>query len=383
MSPAARRAASARRSSEVTGESYVQTNRLFQRYFLFPMHTYLRSLTMLLVAAPLADTAAPTVTTQASGTTQRLQAVSPVTDQIVWASGTGGTYVKTTDGGDHWRAGVVPGADSLEFRDVAAMDSMNAWLLAAGPGPASRIYRTNDGGATWAQQFVNTDSAAFFDCFAFWDASHGIAVSDGVRGHFPILVTDDGGTHWTLRPTGESPAADSGEGAFAASGTCIVTGPGGRAWIGTGASPTGGGRVVATTDFGKTWASQQTPIQHGTTTTGIGSLAYRDATHAFAGGGDINPRAPQTVRVARTDDGGKTWVPITPPGFAGGVYGLAAVPGTEGLVAVGPGGAAYSPDGRTVWLPLDSVSYWSAGFASAHAGWMVGPKGRIARIQVR
>ena len=56
---------------------------------------------------------APTLTPQTSGTTQLLIAVSPVNSQVVWAAGTGGTYVVTTDGGNTWRAGVVPGTDQL------------------------------------------------------------------------------------------------------------------------------------------------------------------------------------------------------------------------------------------------------------------------------
>ena len=53
--------------------------------------------------------AAPTLTPQRSGTTNRLQAVSPVSARVVWASGVGGTFTVTTDGGATWRAGVVPG----------------------------------------------------------------------------------------------------------------------------------------------------------------------------------------------------------------------------------------------------------------------------------
>ena len=60
----------------------------------------------------------PTLTPQTSGTTQLLIAVSPVNSRVVWASGTGGTYVVTTDGGNTWKAGVVPGAESLQFRAV-------------------------------------------------------------------------------------------------------------------------------------------------------------------------------------------------------------------------------------------------------------------------
>jgi photosystem II stability/assembly factor-like uncharacterized protein len=55
----------------------------------------------------------PTLTPQQSGTTQLLIAVSPVNSRVVWAAGTGGTYVITTDGGSTWKSGVVPGAESL------------------------------------------------------------------------------------------------------------------------------------------------------------------------------------------------------------------------------------------------------------------------------
>ena len=50
-----------------------------------------------------------TVQLQQSGTTNRLQAISPVSDDVAWASGGGGTYVVTTNGGRTWKAGVVPG----------------------------------------------------------------------------------------------------------------------------------------------------------------------------------------------------------------------------------------------------------------------------------
>ena len=53
----------------------------------------------------------PKLTPQQSGTTQLLISVSPVNSHVVWAAGTGGTYVVTTDGGETWKAAVVPGAE--------------------------------------------------------------------------------------------------------------------------------------------------------------------------------------------------------------------------------------------------------------------------------
>src|SRR5512146_3404463 len=74
----------------------------------------------------------PTLTPQNSGTTQGLIAVSPVNPEIVWASGRGGTFVVTTDGGAHWRSGVVPGAESLQFRDVQGVSAKVAYLMSIG-----------------------------------------------------------------------------------------------------------------------------------------------------------------------------------------------------------------------------------------------------------
>ena len=86
----------------------------------------------------------PTVTPQQSGTTNRLQAVSPVNSQVVWASGVGGTFVLTTDGGNTWKAGVVPGAEALQFRDVEGVSEKVAYLMAA--GVRHRLAHLQDGG---------------------------------------------------------------------------------------------------------------------------------------------------------------------------------------------------------------------------------------------
>src|ERR671926_1924389 len=110
---------------------------------------------------------------QDSGTRVRLRGVSAVSARVAWASGAGGTFARTTDGGQTWQAGQVPGAAELDFRDVDAFDADTAYLLAIGPGDRSRIYKTNDGGRTWALQFQNRRPAAFFDCMAFWDARRG------------------------------------------------------------------------------------------------------------------------------------------------------------------------------------------------------------------
>src|SRR5213593_94886 len=208
-----------------------------------------------LALAASARATAPTLTPQQSGTTNRLQAISPVSPRVAWASGVGGTYAVTTDGGAHWRAGVVPGGETLQFRDVEGVSETVAYLLAAGSGAASRIYKTEDGGASWSLQFQNQDPDAFYDCFAFWSPKHGITMSDAVNGRFPVVRTTDGVTWQDIGD--RLPVAQSGEAAFAASGTCITAQGGKRAWIATGAAAQA--RILATTDGGETWAAYDTP----------------------------------------------------------------------------------------------------------------------------
>jgi photosystem II stability/assembly factor-like uncharacterized protein len=334
--------------------------------------------------APSRAPAAPPpvrLVSQSSGTDALLQAVSIVSPDVVWVSGHRGTYARTTDGGATWTSGVVPGGDSLQWRDVHAVHADAAYLLSAGNGDLSRIYKTNDGGATWVQQFVNQDTAAFFDCFAFWDSRRGVAFSDAVNGAFVMLRTLDGIT-WTRVPDDRMPPAQPGEGSFAASGTCVAAQPGGHAWVGTGNAAQA--RVLHSSDFGASWSAAPVPVSGGDAS-GLASVVFRDARNGLAFGGPIGRPTDSTLVVARTSDGGLTWSPAGWPGFRGAVYGAAYVPGsrTPTVIAVGPGGASVSRDDGATWVVIDTATYWSVGAASPDAAWIVGPRGRIVKLSLR
>lgn len=341
-------------------------------------------LLVLLLSACASDTppseppTAPTLTRQTTGTDVLFVGISPADAQTVWLSGTRGTVARTTDGGSTWTVTTVPGADSLQFRDVHAVDSTTAYVLSIGSGAASRIYMTTDGGATWTLQFQNEVPDAFYDCMGFWDATHGIAFSDAVDGTFPVIVTRDGGATWTRVPAEALPAALPGEGSFAASGTCLTTHGDSTAWFGTGASTTA--RVFKTTDRGQTWRVTETPLVSDSTS-GIASLTFRDDLNGAALGGDIAAPNAHTDNVAITTDGGRTWTLAGRPEMAGAVYGSAFVPDVSPstLVAVGPGGVDLSTDNGETWRTIDTETHWSVAF-SGRTGWAVGPEGRVTRI---
>lgn len=316
---------------------------------------------------------------QTSGVTAVLQAVSAVSGQVAWVAGHAGVVLRTTDGGAGWERLRVPGADSLEFRDVEAFDAEVAYLLAAGPGERSRIFKTTDGGRTWAQQFVNAEPRAFYDCFAFFDRDRGVVVSDAVDGRLLLRATRDGGAHWDAVPPQGMPAAHEGEGAFAASGTCLVALGDRLAWIATGS--TAEARAYRSVDAGLSWSVHAVPVVSGEAA-GATSLAFRDPLHGVALGGRIAAATDTANQVAVTADGGVTWTRSGRPPFSGAVFGSAYLPRARSplLVAAGPGGLAMSRDDGATWDGLSTNAYWAVGFGSARAGWAVGPRGRITLI---
>ncbi len=319
--------------------------------------------------------ATPRWTTQTSGVTARLRGVSAVSEKVAWASGSGSTVLRTVDGGLTWQRLTVT-AETLDFRDVEAVDAQTAYILSIGNGAASRIYKTTDAGKTWKMQFRNDDENAFLDAMSFWDANHGIAFGDSVNKQFYILTTVDGGNTWSRVPPQNLPPAQGNEGAFAASGTNIALFGKSHAWIGTGAAAKS--RVLHTSDGGRTWQVSDTPVFSGPSS-GIFSIAFRDAKHGVVAGGDYTKEQAAVDNLAVTSDGGATWTLVK--GLTGFRSVVAYVPGSKTLIAVGPSGADYSEnDGRT-WTRISGSGFDTFSFARGKkVGWGAGAKGAISKL---
>jgi photosystem II stability/assembly factor-like uncharacterized protein len=322
-------------------------------------------------------TLTPRWTVQTSGVNQRLRGVSAVSEQVAWASGAGSTVLRTVDGGLTWQRFIIT-SDTLDFRDVDAIDAQTAYVMSIGNGPASRIYKTTDGGVTWKVQFRNKDEKAFLDAMSFWDANHGVAFGDSVDKQFYILTTADGGRTWSRVPTTNLPPAQGNEGAFAASGTNIALFGKSYAWIGTGAAAKS--RVLRTTDGGRTWRVADTPLASGPSS-GIFSIAFRDAKHGVIAGGDYKKESEAVDNLAVTSDGGVTWRLVK--GLSGFRSVVAYVPGakTLALIALGPSGGDYSLDDGRTWQPIDGHGFDTFSFARGkQIGWGAGAEGKIGKL---
>jgi photosystem II stability/assembly factor-like uncharacterized protein len=326
---------------------------------------------------------APSWELSATGTTERLRGLSAVSGHTAWASGSGGTVLRTVNGGRTWLSVGPPDTADLQFRDIEAFDSRRAVALSIGEGEASRIYRTADGGRTWTETFRNDEPLAFYDCLAFLDDRRGLALSDPVAGKFRVLSTVDGGRSWRVLPTDGMPDALPGEFAFAASGTCLVTadrGGHGSAWFATGGGATA--RVFRTANAGRTWSVTDTPVPSGPSA-GIYSLAFRDPAHGVAVGGDFAAPTVAPDAAARSRDGGRTWLPATaePGEYRSGSAWLPPGRGFgHGVLAVGPTGSDLSRDDGRTGHRFDPGSFDSVDCAPGGC-WASGEAGRVAALR--
>jgi photosystem II stability/assembly factor-like uncharacterized protein len=311
-----------------------------------------------------------------TGSTARLRGISAVSATTVWASGSMGTVLRTTNRGATWQSVGPPGTENLQFRDIEAFDASTAVILSIGSGSDSRIYRTTDGGQTWTLTFVNEDPNAFYDCMTFFDDRRGLALSDPPDGvKFRILSTSNGGRSWTVLDPAGMPPALPGEFAFAASGQCITSNHGQRAWFGTGGSTQA--RVFRTDDRGRTWSVSATPIASGPSS-GIFALAFRSHQHGLAVGGDFLAETASPNNFATTRDGGASWslVPTAPPHYRSGA---AWLNGNTAL-AVGPSGSDVSANHGQTWRRFDNGSLDTVDCANPNACWASGAAGRVAYL---
>jgi len=331
---------------------------------------------MLLIIATILFTT-PHWIPQSSGVTARLRGISAVNERVAFASGSGSTVLKTIDGGANWQKLTVS-SETLDFRDIDAIDERTVYVLSIGTGTASRIYKTTDGGNSWTLQFQNDNPRAFLDAMSFWDEQHGLVFGDSIDGRFDILITENGGKLWSRIEPSRVPPSLTNEGAFAASGTNIALFGKTHAWIGTGAA--GKARVLRTTDRGRRWQISDTPLAAGPST-GIFSIAFRDEKHGVIVGGDYTKESEAQNNLAFTSDGGVTWNPGT--GLHGFRSVVAYVAGekTPTLIAIGPSGADYSSDDGRTWQAIEGPGFDTFSFVHGkRRGWASGAKGSLAKL---
>jgi photosystem II stability/assembly factor-like uncharacterized protein len=366
---------------------------------------------LLLAVVPIAaaQTTAQTIAPwqmQDSGSTASLRGIDSVNGTVAWASGTGGTVLKTIDGGAHWQKCAVPDAATdgatLDFRGVQAWDAKTAIVMASGPGQNSRLYKTTDGCQTWRIFFRNPDGPeGFFDSFWF-NGPRGMVVGDPVRGKFAVFKTVNGGKTWKRDPADGLSLRGRSLAAFAASNSSIARGNREFARMFATGGKNGAvlfsrlddpddqepaGLIVRLARKKTDWKTSPIAVASGVDSAGVFAVSYRypvtvglcpdcgfgENARFIAVGGDYTKPNETKGTAAWSADGGENWTAsaIPPHGYRSSVQWSDAL---KAWIAVGTNGSDLSRDDGRTWQRLDDGN-WNA----LSLPFVVGPNGRIAR----
>lgn len=292
---------------------------------------------------------------------------------VIWASGSNGVVLRSVDSGRTWSRLPVPGGEALDFRGIQAFDERTAYLMSAGNGGASRYFKTTDGGQNWATQYTGNSPAIFLDALACLSEKQCFALGDPVDGKFLLLRTDDGSA-WKVMPRDSMPAALQGEGAFAASGTCLAVTNTRDIFIGTGGSAA---RIFHSADLGQSWKVVETPVLSGDSSEGIFSVLPQGSNLYVVGGDYKNPRNDERI-AAFSKDKGATWqlAGRQPAGYRSSIGSLDGLT----LAAVGPTGTDVSSDGGMHWTHVDDRGFNVIAVLDSANAWAAGPNGVLARF---
>ena len=331
-----------------------------------------------------------------SETTADLRGVHAVGGGVVWASGTGGTVLRSQDSGFEWQScATPPSAEKLDFRAIWAWDDQTAVVMSSGTGALSRIYKTTDGCAHWTLLYTNPDKDGFWDGMVFQSRDKGYLLGDPIGGKFVLLHTTNGGQNWTRSDPAGFASADGAPGAFAGSNSSLLAGAQDQPKFGT-----AGGFVYAQTfrvhvpvsasgehspsTASEMWSRTATPLASNKPSAGIFSLAVRPAPvfTLMAAGGDYLQPDMRTGTAAYSQDNGLHWTAssIPPGGYRSAVAWDAEL---KLWVTVGPNGSDISRDDGRTWQPLEHApadtpkgGEWNA----LSLPWAVGPHGRIGKL---
>lgn len=324
-------------------------------------------------------------TFQNSGVTTSLRGLCAVSKDVCWASGSGGTVVKTIDGGDTWTSTGPSDGSTMDFRDIHAWNALEAVIMTS--GDPDRLYRTSDGGRSWTIAFEHSNPAAFFDGMSFSpEGRNGWLMGDPVEGRLCIATTEDSGRTWRIPESTQLPQVATGIAGFAASGTNLCFTNPGSVIIGLGGVhlPDNDPRahVCISSDSGATWQFTRVPMK-ASVSAGVFSVTGADDSgeRLVAVGGDYLLPTAADNNVSISDDSGRTWrVPKTsfPGGYRSAVAATRNREGTLLLVAVGPSGTDMSTDSGDSWSAVSSTGFHTVSFVPEAHGWGAGSDGRIA-----
>ena len=251
-------------------------------------------------------------------------------DTAGWAVGDNGVIASTADG-TTWTLHAQSGSLTTQDINSVFFVGSNGWM----GSDDNNMYYTTDAGATWDTMWTFPDDVT---SLSFVDANVGYAAVDGSG----IYYTVDGGTNWTSASVNLGPypytrtdieAIHTVDATTAvASGWGSIVGP----------QPT---IILVSTDAGVTWSTPDALYPWSTYAYGYGITMFDDGEVVIVGSGSSH-----AAPVLHSDGSDYTTWSASPAFFGDGLNGVAAVPGTDIIVAVGDEGCiARSIDRGVSW----------------------------------
>lgn len=133
---------------------------------------------------------------QNSGTTEKLNAVFTIDQNVCYVVGDNGIILKTVNGGSTW---VTQNSNSIRnLNDICFIDANIGYAV----GEWGSIIKTTDGGITWTDVSSPdyTGSSSIVRGVDFINSTTGWVCGNGGK----IFKTSDGGVSWVLQATGTS-----------------------------------------------------------------------------------------------------------------------------------------------------------------------------------
>lgn len=326
-------------------------------------------LTILLCLLQHYSARAQAIRSLTSGTMVSLRGLSAVSDQVIWASGSGGSVALSTDGGKTWKWMTVARYEKSDFRDIEAFSDREAVIM--GITQPAVILRTTDGGENWKTVFEDSSKNTFLDAMDF-TGDRGAVIGDPVSGKIFIAQSTDRGKSWEkdLLPGMEMTAL--GEAFFAASGSNIRINSKDQ-WV----IVSGGKKSCLYTNSGR----YPLQLNQGEESTGANSIAISPAHpgQGFIVGGDFS-KDKVTYR-------NSLWIqlkpfkqipPLVPPrGYRSCVEYL----DRTRLICCGTTGVDVSADGGMRWKGISDKSFHVCRKAkTGQSVYLAGAQGSISRI---
>ena len=280
---------------------------------------------------------------------------------VGWVVGELGRIFRTDDGGQTWKR--QDAGTKKPLLAASCIDGKTAWV----GGKGALLYRTTDGGETWDLLTPNT-TKHIFD-IAFISRTHGIAVGDWGL----LMYTTNGGEKWTLvgmpedfvmSAMAEDIGLDSSDTILYATAFADAT----HGWV-VGEF----GTILVTTDGGRTWKQQQSPVE----TTLFGAY-FENRERGWAVGMD--------AVILQTTDGGRTWRQVQAPLRERSLYDI-GLSGQYGWIAGDSGTLLKTVDGGRTWnvepLPIALAANWfrTVQLRSDGRGQIAGAEGLLFAVE--